>query len=64
MTKKLSDLASKVSWPTAAILIAAFVCITAAYVAGPAEHRDELVAGLGAAFAALLAVMRALVGAK
>lgn len=45
---------------TAAVLVAVIVALTVAYVWGPESSHDELVTGIGAAGAVVLAIMKQL----
>lgn len=57
MRDSLTGALSRISWPTAAVLVAIIAAIVAVWVTGP-EHRGDILAALGILGPALLALMR------
>jgi uncharacterized membrane protein len=52
------------SWPTVVVAVVFIVAVTVAYIAGPAEHKAELVSTLGGLGVVVAAIMERAFGAK
>lgn len=54
------DLLKRIDWPAALILSVGAACLTAVWILGPAEYRDELASGVAAVWALSQAFAREL----
>lgn len=57
MRESLTGALSRISWPTAAVLVAIIAAIVVVWVTSP-DHRGDILAALGTVGALLLAIMR------
>lgn len=57
MRDSLTGALARISWPTAAVLVAVIAAIVVVWVTSP-DHRGDILGAIGALGALLLAVMR------